>query len=291
MIRTLTILGFCLVLLTEALADKPLDNKLSTVKPPDDISREDPVFDNRPILALVIDDLGYSFKQAKQVLNLPGEHTYAIIPDATYSRKIAQYAFQNGREVILHMPMQSSVDLKIESSALHDKMTENEITDSVLRMIGQVPHISGINNHMGSKLTEMGYIMRPVMETIKQTNHNLYFLDSRTTPQSKALQQALRAGVPTLKRDVFLDFNHINPESINFQYNRWLKKAKDNGHAVAIGHPYQATIELLQKNLTQSSIDYQFKTISQLIQNQQQEITSWPRYLSLWQKDSKNLKQ
>lgn len=278
--RILATLGFSLLLLTEAQADNPLV----------DSPQYDQQQQNQPVLALVIDDLGYSFDQAKQVLKLPGEHTFAIIPDAAYSKKIAQFAFQNGHEVILHMPMQSSQGQKIESSALHEKMTENEITDSVLRMIRQVPHISGINNHMGSRLTEMGYIMRPVMEAIKQNNNNLYFLDSRTTAQSTALQQALKAGVPTLKRDVFLDFNHVNPESISFQYNRWLKKAKDNGYAVAIGHPHRTTIDLLLQKLPESSMNFQFKTISKLIQHQQQETTPWPKYLSLWRKDSKNSK-
>lgn len=245
---------------------------------------------DKPALSLVIDDLGYSFNQAKQVLNLPGQHTFAIIPDTTYSHKIAQFAYNNGHEVMLHMPMQSSVDLIIESSALHDNMSEQEITDGVTNMISEVPHIKGINNHMGSKLTEMGYIMRPVMETIKQHNKNFYFLDSRTTPLSKAYQNALKAGIPSVKRDVFLDFNHTNPESISFQFDLWLKKARDKGYAVAIAHPYQATIDLLLQKLTQTAQDFQFLTISKLIQLQQQETTSWSKYLSHWQKDSKNSK-
>lgn len=245
----------------------------------------------KPVLSLVIDDLGYSFELAKQVLKLPGEHTFAIIPETTYSRKIAKYAHENGHEVILHMPMQSSVDLIIETSALNDAMSEQEITEGVTRMIKQVPHIKGINNHMGSKLTEMGYIMRPVMETIKKQNKNFYFLDSRTTALSKAYQHALKAGVPTLKRDVFIDFDHTNPESIAYQFDLWLKKASKVGHAIAIAHPYQSTIDILQQKLLDASNDYQYLTASQLIQYKQKETTSWPKYLSHWQKDSKSSKQ
>jgi polysaccharide deacetylase 2 family uncharacterized protein YibQ len=242
----------------------------------------------QPILSLVVDDLGYSFDQAKRVLELPGQHTFAIIPKVTYSNKVARFAHDNGHEVILHMPMQSSVDLIIESTALHDNMSELEIANSVESMIEDVPYIKGINNHMGSRLTEMGYIMRPVMETIKKQNKGFYFLDSRTTPLSTAYQQAVRAGVPSLKRDVFLDFDHTNPESITYQFNLWQKKAIKNGHAVAIAHPYQSTIDLLKQKLQESFDDFQFMTASQLIQHQQKESTSWPRYLSHWQKDSKN---
>ncbi|MDJ0834607.1 MAG: divergent polysaccharide deacetylase family protein [Gammaproteobacteria bacterium] len=248
------------------------------------------VLADKPILSLVIDDLGYSFEQAKKVINLPGEHTYAIIPHTTYSKRIALYAHQFGRETILHMPMQSALGRKIEASALHDQMSEAEITESVLSMIRQVPHIKGINNHMGSRMTEIDYMMRPVMETIKTLNHSLYFLDSRTTALSKAYQQARIAGLDALKRDVFLDVNHVNSEAITFQYQRWLKKAKDRGQAIAIGHPHPTTIEVLQKKLPDTFARFDFKTLSQLIQFKQQETASWPRYLSHWQQDSKNSK-
>jgi polysaccharide deacetylase 2 family uncharacterized protein YibQ len=243
---------------------------------------------DKPVLALVIDDLGYSFELAKQVLNLPGQHTFAIIPDTTYSKKIAEYAHQSGHELILHMPMQSLVRGKhIESSTLDDSMDETEITQNVGTMLHEVPYIRGINNHMGSKLTELAYVMRPVMESIRQFNRQFYFLDSRTTAQSQAYQQALFAGVPTLKRDVFLDYDHNNPDSILEQFERWLKKADRNGSAVAIAHPYSSTIELLQQKLPQIADRYRFMTISQLIQYKQEKIT-WPTYLSQLQKDLKN---
>jgi len=115
------------------------------------------------LLSLVIDDLGYSIEQAKKVLRLPENHTFAIIPETTYSKKNARFAHQNGHEIMLHMPMQSSTDLIIESTALNDQMSEQEITDSVISMMKDVPYIKGINNHMGSRLTELGYVMRPVM--------------------------------------------------------------------------------------------------------------------------------
>ena len=245
---------------------------------------------DKPVLALVIDDLGYSYDQAIKVLNLPEQHTYAIIPDTTYSKKIAQLTAKNGQETILHMPMQSATKLKIESSALNESMTEDQIANSVINMMSEFPHIKGVNNHMGSRLTEMSYIMRPVMETIKKYNNKLYFLDSRTTPLSKAYDQALKAGVATLKRDIFLDYDHANPESIAFQFKRWAKKADEDGFAVAIAHPHQTTIDLLKQMLPEFSEEYKFSTLSQLIESQQQEKKSWSMYLSHLQKDLKNSK-
>lgn len=246
----------------------------------------------KPTLALVIDDLGYSFDLAKQVLDLPGKHSFAIIPETSYSTKIARYANSKGHEIILHMPMQSSENVSIEASALHDGMTEGEITSNVATMLKDMPHIRGINNHMGSKLTQFDYIMRPVMETIRKTSKNFYFLDSRTTPLSKAYQQALIAGLPSIKRDVFLDFDHNNRESINYQIDLWLKKADNKGYAVAIGHPHPATIELLRKKIPETLSRYQFSTISQLLDRQNQHLKeaniTWPKYLSHLHLDLKN---
>jgi len=242
----------------------------------------------KPVLALVIDDLGYSFNLAQQVLQLPGQHTFAIIPDTPYSTKIALFAHNKGHEIILHMPMQSLASGKhIEASTLNDRMTESEITRNVETMLSEIPYIRGINNHMGSKLTGLGYVMRPVMESIHQYNPRFYFLDSRTTAQSQAYQQALIAGVPTLKRDVFLDYDHKNPQSLLEQFDRWLKKADRKGSAIAIAHPYSSTIEFLQQKLPQIMDRYQFMTISQLIQHKQDRL-SWPIYLSRLQKDLKN---
>jgi uncharacterized protein len=245
----------------------------------------------KPMLSLVIDDLGYSFESAKKVLSLPGNHTFAIIPETTYSKKIAEFAYQNGHEVMLHMPMQASTDLIIEPTALNEQMSEQEITDSVISMMKDVPHIKGINNHMGSRLTELGYIMRPVMETIKQQNQSLYFLDSRTSALSTAYQQALVAGVPTIKRDVFLDADRNNLDSIRHQFDRWLALARENGHAVAIAHPYQNTIDVLLEKMGEMGDEFEFITISQQVANLQQEEAEWPRYLSHLQMDSKSSKQ
>ncbi len=241
----------------------------------------------KPVLALVIDDLGYSFEMARQVLELPGQHTFAIIPGTTYDRKIAEFAQRNSHEIILHMPMQSLAGGNAESTTLDVSMDELEITDNVNRMLKEVPYIRGINNHMGSKLTELGYVMRPIMESIHRFNPKFYFLDSRTTAQSQAYQQAIRAGIPSLKRDVFLDYDHNNPLSTQLQFERWLQKADRKGVAIAIAHPYSSTIELLQKKLPEIADDYQFMTISQLIQHRQEHLP-WPTYLSRLQKDLKN---
>ncbi len=221
--------------------------------------------DQRPVLSLVIDDLGYSLKNGLAAINLNGAHTYAILPGAAYSRKLAQHAHGQNKEVILHLPMQSiSSSVTLEPNALNEAMDEDQLTTNVHSLLAQIPFIRGVNNHMGSHLTEFDFFMRPVMDSIRGYNPGLYFLDSRTSPRSVAHAQALNAGLNSISRDVFLD-NEPNPESIRLQLNIWLTKARARGSAIAIGHPYPHTIDVLRAHLPAMGGEFTFMPISKLI--------------------------
>jgi polysaccharide deacetylase 2 family uncharacterized protein YibQ len=221
--------------------------------------------DQRPVLSLVIDDLGYSLKNGMAAIDLDGDHTYAILPGAAYSRRLAQHAHGRNKEVILHLPMQStSSQAAHEPNALNEAMDEDQLTANVHSLLAEIPFIRGVNNHMGSHLTEFDFFMRPVMDSIRSYNRSLYFLDSRTSPRSVAHAQALVAGLESATRDIFLD-NETNPESIRLQYNIWLTQARERGSAIAIGHPYPNTLEVLRENLGTANLDFRFLRISSLI--------------------------
>ncbi len=230
--------------------------------------------DQRPVLSLVIDDLGYSLDNGKAAIELEGDHTYAILPGASYSRELARHAHAHDKEVILHLPMQSiSSRAAHEPNALNEAMDEDQLTASVHSLLSSVPHIRGVNNHMGSHLTEFDFFMRPVMDSIRAYNARLYFLDSRTSPRSVAHAQALDAGLSAITRDVFLD-NEQNLESIRLQYRIWQTKARELGSAIAIGHPYSNTLQVLRENLGQTSADFRFMRISRLIEARRQQQTA-----------------
>ncbi len=230
--------------------------------------------DQRPVLSLVIDDLGYSLDNGKAAIELEGDHTYAILPGASYSRELARHAHAHDKEVILHLPMQSiSSRAAHEPNALNEAMDEDQLTESVHSLLSSVPHIRGVNNHMGSHLTEFDFFMRPVMDSIRAYNARLYFLDSRTSPRSVAHAQALDAGLSAITRDVFLD-NEQNLESIRLQYRIWQTKARELGSAIAIGHPYSNTLQVLRENLGQTSADFRFMRISRLIEARRQQQTA-----------------
>jgi len=238
--------------------------------------------DQRPVLSLVIDDLGYSLANGMAVIDLKGEHTYAILPGAAYSRKLAQHAHQQNKEVILHLPMQSiNSTAAHEPSALNEAMDEDQLTTNVHALLAEVPFIRGVNNHMGSHLTEFDFFMRPVMDSIRGYNPGLYFLDSRTSSRSVAHAQALDAGLSSISRDVFLD-NESNPESIRLQFNIWLTKARSHGSAIAIGHPYSNTIDILRAQLPATDGEFEFLPISKLIEERKQRglSSNWRDQLS-----------
>ncbi len=227
--------------------------------------------DSRPILALVIDDLGYSFAPGKAAIELDGDHTYAILPGATYSEKLAQHAHQLNKEVILHLPMQSiSSSAAHEPEALNEAMNEDELTVNVHSLLARIPFIRGVNNHMGSHLTEFDFFMRPVMDSIRSYNPSFYFLDSRTSPRSVAFSQAREAGLSSISRDVFLD-NDPSIEAIQLQFDIWLQHARERGSAIAIGHPHPTTLQVLQQRLSEAGEEFQFMSISELIRVRQQE--------------------
>jgi len=222
--------------------------------------------DQRPVLSLVIDDLGYSLDQGLAAIELHGDHTYAILPESIYSRRLAIRAHQLDKEVILHLPMQSiRSGAAQEPNVLNESMDENQLTAEVHNLLEAVPYISGVNNHMGSHLTEFDFFMRPVMDSIRGYDAHLYFLDSRTSPLSVAYAQALDAGLPSVRRDVFLD-NETNTESIYLQYRIWLEIARKHGSAIAIGHPHTQTLEVLRNNLATANTEFRFMRVSKLIE-------------------------
>jgi polysaccharide deacetylase 2 family uncharacterized protein YibQ len=246
---------------------------------------------DKPKLSLIIDDLGYSLNYGKKAYDLVGDHTYAIIPNSVYAKKLSVIGQQKHKELIMHLPMQSSSHkVQHERDTLNATMTESKLIATTQRFLNEMPHISGINNHMGSHLTQYDYFMRPVMETIFKHNPKLYFLDSRTSANSTAYRVALKAGLNASQRNVFLDHSNV-PSDIRFQFKSWLKKATQGHSAVAIAHPSKSTLSVIRPLLYSEKNNFEFIPLSRYL-SIQKESKPWPRtYLSLLHKGAKNLKQ
>lgn len=204
--------------------------------------------DERPLLSIVIDDLGDRLREGRRTVALPAPVACAFLPKTPHAHHLAEAAHRAGREVLLHMPMQAEDRTRFPGRlALHADAGWTEIVDTLREAMASVPHLSGMNNHMGSLVTRHPGIMRWVMEELRAAG-DLYFLDSRTTPETVAADVARAHGVPALQRDVFLD-NDPSEEAVVTQLAEAVRLARQRGRALAIGHPYPSTLDVLEREL------------------------------------------
>jgi polysaccharide deacetylase 2 family uncharacterized protein YibQ len=195
--------------------------------------------------SIVIDDLGQDLEIAKQFASLSFPVTFAVLPHQAHSREIAEFAHLKGREVILHLPMEP-LDPRENPGrgALLLSMSNDEIRRNIRAALDTSPYFDGVNNHMGSRVTRDGEMMKTILSELKL--RGLWFLDSMTTNESKGWKVARELKMSTLKRDIFLDDNP-SADAVMSQIKRLVKVAKVKGTALAIGHPREATLKSLQE--------------------------------------------
>jgi uncharacterized protein len=199
-------------------------------------------------LAIVIDDIGYSAHYGARALELPGAVTLAILPHTNHGATLSERAHRAGKEIILHVPMSNSQGLPMDAGGLDSGMDRETFLSTLRENLASVPHIRGINNHMGSLLTSEARPMGWLMEELGR--HQLFFVDSRTSSFTLGYELAQRYGIPSAQRDVFLD-NERDPDAIARQLDRAVALAHTHGSAIAIGHPYPETLAVLESAIPQ----------------------------------------
>jgi polysaccharide deacetylase 2 family uncharacterized protein YibQ len=193
-------------------------------------------------LSLIIDDLGQSLPRDRRVLALPGPVTTAIMPDTPHATEFAREAHRAGKVVILHMPM----DPATGPFAWHPELPIEELEKRLNAAFKRVPYTAGINNHMGSRMTAQPAAMAWLMADL-QRRHK-FFVDSRTSAQTVAAQQAQKIDLASVSRDVFLD-DERTEAAIFTQLQTAINLAHKQGSAVMIGHPYPQTLAVLEREL------------------------------------------
>lgn len=195
-----------------------------------------------PKLALIIDDLGQSPGRDERVLALPGPVALAILPDTRHASTLSQRAHAAGRTVMLHLPMAPAGG----PYAWRPELPAEELQRRLDKALAVVPHASGLNNHMGSQMTNQQQPMTALMTTLQQ--RHLFFLDSRTNPHTVAAATAQRVGLASLSRDIFLD-DDPSPAAVARQFAAAIELARKQGSVVIIGHPHRSTLEMLEREL------------------------------------------
>lgn len=196
----------------------------------------------KPVIAIVIDDMGVDRKRSTRMAALPGPLTLSWLPYARDLQAQARAARANGHELMLHMPMEPSVRADPGPEALLVGLDKGEVLRRFRVALDSFDGYVGVNNHMGSRFTADRAALAPVLAELHR--RGLLWLDSRTTPRSAGIGIAEDLRMPFAGRDVFLD-NAMDVSAIRKQLKQVELVAQRQGYGIAIGHPHDATIEAL----------------------------------------------
>ena len=206
----------------------------------------------RARVALVIDDLGYNLEMAERFLDLPVKLNVSIFPHLPLAKKIASLAQEKGKEVLIHFPMEAedARENSGEAFLLRVGDSEEKVQRKVEEALRLVPQAKGVNNHKGSRATSDYLLMSCFTDSLK--GKGVYFLDSLTSSNSLAYRLASQKGIPSFRRDVFLD-GELSLSYVMTQLQKTVEIAKKNGQAVAIGHPNEVTYEAIRQFVSEFS--------------------------------------
>jgi hypothetical protein len=217
-----------------------------------------------PLVALIIDDLGYDKKMAQKFLELDINLTISILPHSPFQNKIARLASSKGLEIMLHLPMEpvEYPEVNPGPGTLLSSMSPDELISQLEENLNTLPSVKGVNNHMGSKLTSESAQMYQIFSVLK--HRGLFFIDSRTTSDSICKPSARLFQVPFAERDIFID-HFQKPDFIRKQIKELIRIAKLNGEAVGILHPHSMTYRILQEMLPDLQNQVQLVPASKLV--------------------------
>jgi len=198
-------------------------------------------------IALVLDDVGYDLTAVERILALSVPVAISILPGSPFAQQAAALAKQSGQVVMLHLPMQpTDVSLRMNDDFLQATMPEQVVRDTFLRHLDSIPYVEGVNNHMGSKLTQLDAHMNWVMQVCREKS--LFFIDSRTSAKSVVAKVAEKAGVAWASRSIFLDHD-MSLESMQKAWQRARTCAKKKLACIVIAHPRAKTVTFLENYL------------------------------------------
>ena len=227
LIKTLLVIIVLSIVATSSFTHMNKKNVISTLK----------VKDKQPkgYVVIIIDDFGNNGNGTEEMINIGIPITAAVMPGLEYSAINAQRVHEKGFDVILHVPMEP---LKGKASwlgpnAITSNLSSEEIDQRIKTSLRELQFAIGMNNHMGSKITQDEKIMRQILNLSKE--NNLIFVDSVTNENSVVSKISKEVGCESYSRDVFLD-NIKSVESIRMQLNKLGDVALKKGYAIGIGH-------------------------------------------------------
>ena len=199
----------------------------------------------RPMIAVVLDDVGVARAHAEMAIDMPAAITLSFMTYADGVAGMAARARAKGHELMLHVPMEPlDDDVDAGPHALTVDLPDDELRQRLAWGLARFPGYIGINNHMGSRFTQDERGMRVVLDELKE--RGLLFLDSRTIGTTVGDKLAASMGVAHVTRDVFLD-DEMDQAAVMRQLAYAERVAASKGQAIAIGHPHPATLAAIRE--------------------------------------------
>ncbi|WP_139349998.1 divergent polysaccharide deacetylase family protein [Thioalkalivibrio denitrificans] len=246
--------------------------------------------ETRPFISIIIDDLGNRQDEGVRTVALPGAVTLAFLPHTPHARALALQGHEAGKEIMLHLPMEATEGNALGPGGIKAGMDRDTMRTTFVTALESVPHARGVNNHMGSLLTAHVQHMEWFMAELA-TRGELYFVDSRTTTQTVAQRAALAHELPATRRDVFLDTIPDDEAYVEEQWDRLLALARQRGHALAIGHPYAATLSVLERRLAEMpETGVELVSVSEYLKRKKEANRLWQASSSHSQTAARNSK-
>ncbi|MCH7937557.1 MAG: divergent polysaccharide deacetylase family protein [Proteobacteria bacterium] len=216
-------------------------------------------------IAIVIDDLGRNIAVLDELESLGVTLSYSVLPFESHTAAVVAHLRRRRQEILCHLPMEALGLANPGPGALLRSMSDRELLRNLRDALDAVPGATGVNNHMGSVFSADRPAMSIVLEVLRQ--RQLYFLDSRTSPETVGFAMARELGLPAAERQVFLD-RERDAAAIEEQFGRLLEAATEEGVAVAIGHPYPETLQVLRREIPRAVAGgFRFVRVSEVLQD------------------------
>jgi hypothetical protein len=215
-----------------------------------------------------MDDLGRSIADVERLLALGVPLGYAVLPwerrTAEVVARLAEARSEGRVEILCHLPMEGGAGANPGPNAIVEELSAGRISQLTREALDALPGAVGVNNHMGSRITDDPVAMAAVLEVVAA--RGLFFLDSRTTAATVAYDLARARSIPAARRDVFLD-EDPDPAAVEAEFDRLLELAREKGAAIAIGHPHEVTLAMLERRIPEArAVGFEFVPLSFLVE-------------------------
>ncbi len=227
--------------------NKDVESPLTAPVEEEEEPAKEPEEEDRPQVAIIIDDLGYNPELDQELYQLDYPLTLAVLPFLSHTKEATEtFASKENFELLLHLPLEPIDENQKEKEMATVDMSREQIASFLDDALREMEGVEGINNHKGSRFTSNEIKMRYLLEEIRQ--RDLFFVDSYTLADSVGYPLSLEMGIPTVRRDVFLDYND-DKQAIIEKLQELEEVARENGVAIGIGHHKENTIQALKEEL------------------------------------------